>query len=184
MMRLRGIVTLLVLVCLLMGFSQDVRADTVPTSEPLHWEYFIGGDGQLWGAATYQSFQVMKLDEKGLIENGINGCLKYTVWVEYYTFIPRILVAKYTQEISWCFTGSTITSVTRKDWPNVYGLFLVWKGRINQYIIGGPGQYSYEAFSQGWFCYVDYNGSCFWHIYPWIDQTVTGSGSYYGSGGY
>lgn len=84
------------------------------------------------------------------------------------------------QRIDWCGNGSTITSVTRLHWVEVY--VPGWSGTIIQDPTwGGVGQWSFRAFTQADFVL---NLVYPWmHVYPWLDMTVTANGGLTGSGG-
>jgi hypothetical protein len=84
------------------------------------------------------------------------------------------------QRIDWCGNGSTITSVTRLRWVEVY--VVGWSGTIIQDPTwGGVGQWSFRAYTQADFVLtIVYPWT---HVYPWLDMTVTASGGLSGSGG-
>jgi hypothetical protein len=84
------------------------------------------------------------------------------------------------QKIDWCGNGSTITSVTRLRWVEVY--VLGWSGTIIQDPTwGGVGQWSFRAYTQADFVLTIV--SPWVHVYPWLDMTVTANGGLTGSGG-
>jgi len=84
------------------------------------------------------------------------------------------------QRIDWCGIGTTITSVQRTRWIEVYVPF--WSGTIIQDPTwGGVGQWSYRSFVQADMVFTFLNP---WlHMYPWLDMTVTANGGLSGSGG-
>jgi hypothetical protein len=84
------------------------------------------------------------------------------------------------QRMDWCGNGSTITSVTRIRWVEVY--IFGWSGTIIQDPTwGGVGQWSFRAYSQAHMQLdVVYPVQ---HAYPWLDMTVTANGGLSGSGG-
>jgi hypothetical protein len=84
------------------------------------------------------------------------------------------------QKIDWCGNGSTLTSVARTHWVEVY--MFGWSGTIIQDPTwGGVGQWSFRAFTQADFVLnIVYPWQ---HVYPWLDMTVTAAGGLSGSGG-
>ncbi len=84
------------------------------------------------------------------------------------------------QRIDWCGNGSTLTSVQRTHWVEVY--MFGWSGSIIQDPTwGGVGQWSFRAFTQAQFVLnIVYPWQ---YVYPWLDLTVTAAGGLSGSGG-
>ncbi len=87
----------------------------------------------------------------------------------------------YFQKIDWCATGSTITSVSRTRWGEVYATSWEFVGHIQNAEEGGVGYSTYRAYTQGHF--QQCLGFCFDHYYPWMDMTVHTDGTVTGSGG-
>lgn len=111
-----------------------------------------------------------------------DGCdsRKYEVWGE-----NRLgyKLWSYFQTIDWCYDGSKVTSKTRLRWGEVHTLGWKYNGHIGNTESGGVDQSSYRAWTQGSFelCLGGDIG-CIQSCYPWIDQTVYGTGSYSGRG--
>ena len=110
------------------------------------------------------------------------GCCSRTheVWGENFLGVK---LWSYFQTIDWCNDGSTVTSKTRLRWGEVHTLGWAFNGHIGNTESGGVGQSSYRAWTQGSFnlC-LGGNIGCIQSQYPWIDQTVYGTGAYSGTG--
>ena len=107
----------------------------------------------------------------------------YEVWAEN---IFGVKLWSYYQTIDWCYNGSTVNSKTRLRWGEVHALGSfgwTYNGHIGNTESGGVGQSSYRAWTQGSFdlCLGGDIG-CIQSFYPWIDQTVYGTGAYSGTG--
>jgi len=89
----------------------------------------------------------------------------------------------YFHRITWCWSGSTITSVSRRVWAEVYIPGWSFKQNVGFQSSGGRGHAYYSAWTQGHFCLVEFF-SCVVNRYPWIDVTVYAGGRYtHGVGG-
>jgi hypothetical protein len=109
-----------------------------------------------------------------------SGCRTWTVGVNGYS-VTGTMIWSYAWNIYWCYNGSTITSLSK--WRTVWANYLwAFKGDIADNHSGGVGASSYWHYAQGDFCFVE-TYTCLSHSYPWVNQTVYGSGSYTGSGG-
>jgi hypothetical protein len=138
--------------------------------------------------------QIAYIEQFEYVQNGIgmgllsldsivplaSGCRTYTLGVNGYSAVG-IKVWSYAWNIYWCYNGSTITSLSkwRTVWAN-YGWS--FKGDIAENQSGGVGQTSYWHYAQGDFCFIE-TYTCITHSYPWVNQTVYGSGGYTGSAG-
>lgn len=116
--------------------------------------------------------------------NGISplasGCKTYTLGVNGYSD-AGVKIWSYAWNIQWCYNGSTITSL--KKWRTVWANYgWSFKGDIAENQSGGVGKSSYWHYAQGDFCFIE-TWTCITHSYPWVNQTVYGSGSYIGSAG-
>lgn len=120
-----------------------------------------------------------KLQSSQIVAAAASGCKTYTLGVTWKDLLG-IEIWRYTQVIDWCYNGSTITSVSRYDYPTMYSPGWSYKGRLSLQVSGGVGQSSYRSRTQGWFCMIE-TWTCVWNVYPWMDQTVYGTGSYTGS---
>lgn len=109
-----------------------------------------------------------------------SGCLTYTLGVNGYS-LAGIKIWSYAWNISWCYNGTTITSVSkwRTVWAN-YGWS--FKGDIAENHTGGVNKSFYWHYAQGDFCFIE-TYTCVTHSYPWVDQTVFGNGTYSGNVG-
>lgn len=87
----------------------------------------------------------------------------------------------YFQRIDWCWDGSTITSKTRTRWAEIYAPGWEFVGHIGNSESGSVGQWFYRAWTQGHFRLCG-GGTC-WNVYPWIDMTVYGDGTWTGNVG-
>jgi hypothetical protein len=111
-----------------------------------------------------------------------SGCLSYSLGKAYKNALG-MFVLQYTQQITWCFNGSKITSVSHQHIPTVYFPLYKFNGIIGDNHSGGVGYSSFHAFSQASFCETAPLIGCVWYVYPWVDQTVYGNGNYSGSAG-
>lgn len=116
----------------------------------------------------------------GMAYMATSGCKTYTLGVAGYSIVG-IQVWSYAWNIYWCYNGSTITSLSkwRTVWAN-YGWS--FKGDIADNQSGGVGSSSYWHYAQGDFCFIE-TYTCISHSYPWVNQTVYGSGGQSGSAG-
>jgi len=103
------------------------------------------------------------------------SCWTWTVGVKG-TNIWGSTLWKYFQEIYWCRDGYRVwyTSVVRR-WGETYWPGWSYKGVINRWSYGGSGYTYWTVGSQGHFCFVSYF-DCVQDKYPWVEQTVRGSG--------
>jgi len=114
---------------------------------------------------------------------GTTGCDSRTDGIDVYNALGA-KVATYSQNIFWCYNGSTITSKTRTRTGTVYGPLYQFNGHIGNVESGGVGQGSYSAWTQGSFCEIAPGFGCVWNFYPWVDQTVYGTGASWGNAGW
>lgn len=142
-------------------------------------------NSQIARVETFESFQDYGPDSSLLLSPDLNlvtasGCRGYTLGVNGYSPVG-VHVWSYSWTINWCYNGSIITSLSkyRTVWAN-YGWS--FKGDIANNQSGGVGQTSYWHYGQGDFCFIE-TYTCITHSYPWVNQTVYGSGSYTGSAG-
>lgn len=90
----------------------------------------------------------------------------------------------YYQRIDWCYNGTKVTSVTRNRWVSVYAPFWSFTKHVGNVVQGGANQSYYRAFTQGEFKFcVGGDLGCAQYIYPWIDMTVRGNGTYSSTAG-
>lgn len=109
-----------------------------------------------------------------------SGCKTYTLGVNGYS-AAGILVWSYAWNTEWCYNGTSITSF--KKWRTVWTNYgWSFKGDIADSQSGGVNQTSYWHYAQGDFCFIE-TWTCIAHSYPWVSQTVYGSGNYAGSAG-
>ena len=108
------------------------------------------------------------------------GCKTYTQGVRGYSLAGNPIWT-YAWNIRWCYNGSTITTVSkwRTVWANLGWSF---KRDIADSQSGGAGKSSYWHYAQGDFCLIE-TYACVAHSYPWVNQTVYGTGSWKGSSG-
>jgi hypothetical protein len=83
----------------------------------------------------------------------------------------------YVRWVRWCWSGSTLTSVSTRAWGEVHMVGWAFRGTISSWSAGGAGRGSYRVWSQGHFCLVEYF-SCIQNVYPWIDVTVLPGGGW------
>lgn len=121
---------------------------------------------------------------EGMALVAASGCKSRTDGVDMYDAYG-IRLFRYQQKVDWCYNGTTITSVSHVHTPTVY--MFTWRyngilagGHVHS---GGVGQASYRAYSQASFCQI-VGTVCTWYVYPWVDQTVRGTGTSSGSAGY
>lgn len=109
-----------------------------------------------------------------------SGCATYILGVDGYSW-AGVKIWSYAWNIHWCYNGSTVTSLSkwRTVWTN-YGWS--FRGDIAESESGGVGQGTYWHYAQGDFCFIE-TWTCVAHSYPWVDQTVSGTGLYWGNGG-
>ncbi|GAP12992.1 hypothetical protein LARV_00733 [Longilinea arvoryzae] len=153
--------------------ATPVRAETLipPSSNP---------NAQV---GRVESFERVTWDKASLIDGYstlATGCKTYTLGVNGYSAVG-INIWSYAWNIKWCYNGTSITSLSkwRTVWAN-YGWS--FKGDISDDQSGGVNQSSYWHYAQGDFCFIE-TYTCITHSYPWVDQTVYGSGNYSGSAG-
>ena len=112
------------------------------------------------------------------------GCRSLTNGANIYNGFNQ-LVAKYSQKVDWCYNGTTITSVSHTHTGSVYNALWRYNGLIAHSHSGGAGQTSFRAYSQASFCnFLPVTGACMQYVYPWVDQTVRGNGTYTGNAGF
>lgn len=110
-----------------------------------------------------------------------SGCKVFTMTAQGKNILGMV-VYEYNQSIDWCYDGTKITYVSRRDWPDRTAGGWVWKGRIQgPTTSGGVGSSSYTSYVQGYFCFVE-AFSCIYNKYPWFDMKVNGDGTQSGSG--
>jgi hypothetical protein len=111
-----------------------------------------------------------------------DGCDSRT-YEEWGENIFGVKLWSYFQTIDWCYDGSKVTSKTRLRWGEVHTLGWKYNGHIGNTESGGVDQLTYRAWTQGSFdlCLGGDIG-CIQSCYPWIDQTVYGTGVYSGWG--
>ncbi len=167
------IAALLVLMPILPAAAKS-NADVLPPK--------VSPSGETYHAIAFSSVKpATPLD--GLAPSTATGCNDFTKGIDIYNSLG-VKVATYAQEIFWCYNGSTITSKSRTRWGTVYSPLYQFNGHIGNTESGGVGQGSYRAWTQGSFCELAPGFGCVWNFYPWVDQTVYGTGSYTGSSGW
>ncbi len=129
---------------------------------------------------NYSPQEYMSLHPEAVDAVTASGCKAYTLGRKGYSGIG-VHIWTYSWTINWCYNGTTITSVSksRTVWAN-YGWSFIRDTYENQ--SGGVGSASYWHYGQGEFCYIS-SFSCISYSYPWVDQTVKGTGTYSGSAG-
>lgn len=103
------------------------------------------------------------------------SCWTWTVSVRA-TNIFGSTLWRYFQRIYWCRDGYRVwyPSVQRR-WGEVYWPGWEYKGVIDRWSYGGHGYTYWTVGSQSHFCLIAYF-SCVQNRYPWLEQTVRGSG--------
>ncbi|HSO10899.1 MAG TPA: hypothetical protein VLT51_00895 [Anaerolineales bacterium] len=144
----------------------------------------VGPNGEIYYVDVFEevgrpnfSAQVLKAHEA----LAAGGCKSLTNGVNIYNGAGA-LALRYQQKVDWCYDGTKITSVSHVHTPTVYIVTYRYIGLIGHLHSGGVGQTSYRAYSQAHFCM--WVGACVWNVYPWVDQTVRGNGTYTGTAGF
>jgi hypothetical protein len=108
------------------------------------------------------------------------GCKTFTLAVDGWS-MANVELWYYEWNASWCYNGSTITSLSR--WRTVWvNVGWAYKKDIANNKSGGVGKKSAWNYVQGDFCFLE-TYTCAFHSYPWVNMTVNGNGSYSGSAG-
>jgi hypothetical protein len=105
------------------------------------------------------------------------------VQVERRAFSPVGLhLFSYFQRIDFCYDREAITSCTRSRWGEIYNGPWEFVGHVADVEQGGVGYNLYRSWTKGHFQMV-IGGEPVQHVYPWIDMTVYGDGSWKHSSG-
>ncbi len=179
------ILRLLMVLVLSLLFTQPAYAQG--GQPPEYDETVIGANGEIYYLDFFQESGKPNFPDKVLKAHqalAAGGCKSLTNGVNIYNWVGQ-LVAMYSQKVDWCYNGTTITSVFHTHNNTVYHVFWRYNGLTSHVHSGGVGQTSYRAYSQASFCeFIPPNGSCIQYLYPWVDQTVRGNGTYSGTAGY
>ena len=142
----------------------------------------VGSNGEIYCVVVFE--EVMSTQSPANTLNAdatlASGCNWRVNGEDIYNMYGALL-ARYQQRVDWCYNGSIITSVSHVHTPTVYAPGWRYNGLIGDSHWGGVNQASFRAYSQASFCLV--GGVCLQYWYPWVDQTVYGTGSSSGSTG-
>ena len=170
---------LLVLVVSLV-FTQPAYAKGGPP--PQYDEIIVGPNGEIYYVDFFEEVRITrspatmpKADATLAI-----SCKSLTTGAQIFNPFGALL-ARYQQKVDWCYDGTKITSVSHTHTPTVYAPGWVYNGLIGHSHWGGVNQTSFRAYSQASFCLN--LGVCTQYWYPWVDQTVYGTGNASGSAG-
>jgi hypothetical protein len=163
------LVAVLLTVSVTPALAASTNAKTNPAIPPNAQVYRIENFTMVNGAALPLGKAVSPLT---------SGCSTYTVGARAYSKLG-VQLFSYAWNIYWCYNGSRITSVN--TWRTVAGNY-GWSfvGDIANQQSGGVGATSYWHYGQGNFCFIQFY-SCVGNAYPWVNQTVYGTGGYTGS---
>jgi hypothetical protein len=153
--------------------------------KPPKYDYTITGpNGELYYVDVFEIVGEANFPAKDIQAHealAAGGCKSITYGTQFYNANGQIII-KYSQKVDWCYDGTKVTSVSHTKTPTVYIPTWRYNGLINHTHSGGVGQTSYRAYSQASFC--SYIATCVWYLYPWVDETVRGNGTFSGSSGF
>ena len=161
-------------------FTQPVYAKG---GQPPEYDYtIVGPNGEIYYVDVFEEVRNTRFPANMLSADATlaSGC-RYRINGESIYNAFGALLARYTQRVDWCYNGTIITSVSHVHTPTVYPPGWMYNGLIGHSHWGGVNQASFRAYSQASFCLV--GGVCLQYWYPWVDQTVYGTGNSSGSTG-
>lgn len=109
----------------------------------------------------------------------LSSCFGITHYREGFGGVGTLLW-RWTQYVSWCFDGTVITSINAaNDWGTTHAPLWEYAGYESAWEAGEVGLTYFTRFGQGHFrlACTPWVG-CIQHVYPWIQHTSYGDGSY------
>jgi hypothetical protein len=149
---------------------------------PQYDKTIVGSHGEIYYVEYFEEVRIIQSPVSMLSVDATlaSGCKSRTNGENIYNAFGALL-ARYQQKVDWCYDGTKITSVSHVHTPTVYAPGWVYNGLIGHSHWGGVNQASFRAYSQASFCLN--LGVCTQYWYPWVDQTVYGTGNSSGSSG-
>jgi len=161
-------------------FTQPAYAQGDP---PPHYDKtIVGSNGEIYYVDFFEDVRITRSPANMLNADATlaSGCKSRTDGAQIFNQFGALL-ARYQQRVDWCYDGTKITSVSHVHTPSVYAPGWRYNTLKFDNHWGGVNQTSFRAYSQASFCL--WLGVCTDNWYPWVDQTVYGTGNSIGSAG-